>query len=183
MCVAYGAGGGGGAESLVHSAILWLLFWVASRSRFCRTPGQDVAATPPPPCGWLGRTRLAVTAMLPPRKIHSQLSHSLSFCLHRSARPCATQGDELLRTYEEEALPLHWTDVEKLGKSDTLHDTVRDKMSHHRGRRNARVTLIGGRMATYVCVEVVAQDPDATWTPETAASYVLAVPYAHTFIF
>ncbi|CAN0129726.1 unnamed protein product, partial [Ectocarpus sp. 4 AP-2014] len=32
--------------------------------------------------------------------------------------------DELLRTYEEEALPLHWADVEKLGKSDTLHDTA-----------------------------------------------------------
>lgn len=37
------------------------------------------------------------------------------------------QEDELLRTYEEEALPLHWTDVEKLGKSDTLHDTVRQR--------------------------------------------------------
>ena len=32
----------------------------------------------------------------------------------------------LLRTYEEEALPLHWMDVEKLGKSDTLHETVRE---------------------------------------------------------
>lgn len=35
------------------------------------------------------------------------------------------QEDEPIRTFEEEPLPLHWTDVDKLGKSDTLQDTVR----------------------------------------------------------
>ncbi|CAN0520002.1 unnamed protein product, partial [Ectocarpus sp. 12 AP-2014] len=38
-------------------------------------------------------------------------------------REIENEDNELLRTYEEEALPLHWSDVEKLGKSDTLHDT------------------------------------------------------------
>lgn len=34
------------------------------------------------------------------------------------------QEEELIRTYEEESLPTHWTEVDRLGKSDTLRDPV-----------------------------------------------------------
>lgn len=35
----------------------------------------------------------------------------------------------MTRNYEEEALPMHWTEVERLGKSDTLRDPVRFRRS------------------------------------------------------
>lgn len=45
-------------------------------------------------------------------------------CIHFACLFCSSQGEVGTRNYEEEALSAHWTEVERLGKSDTLRDPV-----------------------------------------------------------
>lgn len=179
MCVAYGAGAGGGEVQRV-----WFI------TRFCCCLGCESVAILPnfrPRCRrhppvWLAGTH----ATCRDADVAAAKNQFTMICLHCSARPFAAGGRAAKDVRGGSAAPaLDGRRETRKVRHPSRHGKRQDEPPPRETKRSCDVDwgADGYIVDTYVCVEVVAQDPDATWTPETAASYVLAVPYDTYFYF